>query len=201
MLSVMAATYAAVFVAEIAGDKLLYTTGVLATRYRPLPVILGATLAFMAKMAAAVILGNSIASLSLPIVSAISALSFFTIAYSLWSRPPEGSIHETSKDRPQAAAASAVSTVRGALTTFAAVFFSEWGDVGQVTAATLAARTGAPIAVWFAAVAAMLTKAMLAASVGTWIRVRIGDYMSASTVRYCGVAILAFFGILSVTLR
>jgi len=34
MLALFFATYGAVFVAEIVGDKLLYTTGVLATRYR-----------------------------------------------------------------------------------------------------------------------------------------------------------------------
>ena len=42
------------FVAEIVGDKLLYTTGVLAARYRALPIMFGMAMAFMAKMAVAV---------------------------------------------------------------------------------------------------------------------------------------------------
>ena len=54
MIPVLLATYGAVFVAEIVGDKLLYTTGVLATRYRTLPIIVGVLVAFMAKMAVAV---------------------------------------------------------------------------------------------------------------------------------------------------
>ena len=37
MLTIFFATYGAVFLAEIVGDKLLYTTGVLATRYRTAP--------------------------------------------------------------------------------------------------------------------------------------------------------------------
>ena len=37
MIAVLIATFGAVFVAEIVGDKLLYTTGVLATRYRTVP--------------------------------------------------------------------------------------------------------------------------------------------------------------------
>src|SRR2546429_53536 len=37
MFAVLLATYAAVFLAEIVGDKLLYTTGILATRYRSVP--------------------------------------------------------------------------------------------------------------------------------------------------------------------
>ena len=41
MLAIFFATYAAVFIAEIVGDKLLYTTGVLATRYRWGAVVIG----------------------------------------------------------------------------------------------------------------------------------------------------------------
>ena len=54
MLQAFLATYAAVFVAEIVGDKLLYTSGVLATRFRWGAVISGMSVAFMAKMAVAV---------------------------------------------------------------------------------------------------------------------------------------------------
>ena len=61
MLTIFFATYAAVFLAEIVGDKLLYTSGILATRYRSLPIMLGVTLAFMIKMGVAVLLGDAIA--------------------------------------------------------------------------------------------------------------------------------------------
>jgi putative Ca2+/H+ antiporter (TMEM165/GDT1 family) len=53
MLPILFATYGAVFLAEIAGDKLLYTTGVLAARYRTAPILCGMAVAFMAKMGAA----------------------------------------------------------------------------------------------------------------------------------------------------
>ncbi|MEI9973918.1 MAG: hypothetical protein WDO73_18820 [Ignavibacteriota bacterium] len=43
-----------VFMAEIVGDKLLYTTGLLATRYKTLPILCGMAVAFMLKMAVAV---------------------------------------------------------------------------------------------------------------------------------------------------
>src|SRR6185503_12792593 len=45
VIALFFATYAAVFAAEIVGDKLLYTTGVLATRYRAVPIMLGMSLA------------------------------------------------------------------------------------------------------------------------------------------------------------
>ncbi len=63
MIAILLATYGAVFVAEIVGDKLLYTTGVLATRYRTIPVMIGMLIAFMAKMAVAVAVGSAISRL------------------------------------------------------------------------------------------------------------------------------------------
>ena len=60
MLALLFATYGAVFLAEIVGDKLLYTTGVLATRYRPAPIMVGMAFAFMLKMAVAVMVGEAI---------------------------------------------------------------------------------------------------------------------------------------------
>ena len=60
MFAILLATYIAVFVAEIVGDKLLYTTGVLATRYKTVPILCGMVVAFMAKMGVAVLLGKAI---------------------------------------------------------------------------------------------------------------------------------------------
>ena len=73
MIPVLFATYAAVFVAEIVGDKLLYTTGVLATRYRTVPIMIGMLIAFMAKMAVAVVVGNAISKLPPLAVAALTS--------------------------------------------------------------------------------------------------------------------------------
>ena len=63
MLPIFLATYGAVFVAEIVGDKLLYTTGVLAARYRTVPIMIGMAFAFMLKMGVAVVVGELISKL------------------------------------------------------------------------------------------------------------------------------------------
>ena len=42
----------------------MHTTGVLATRYRPAPIMVGMALAFMLKMAVAVMVGDAISKLS-----------------------------------------------------------------------------------------------------------------------------------------
>src|SRR5436309_1374918 len=106
MIVVFLATFGAVFVAEIVGDKLLYTTGVLAARYRTLPIMFGMAVAFMAKMGVAVLIGNTIARLPRTLVAAITAISFLSVALFLWrksDRPRE------SKDSHRAHKAAMIS--------------------------------------------------------------------------------------------
>jgi putative Ca2+/H+ antiporter (TMEM165/GDT1 family) len=186
MLPIFFATYGTVFMAEIVGDKLLYTTGVLATRYRTLPILLGMAVAFMAKMAVAVTVAKLISTLPPLLVAGITAVNFFAIAVTLWRKPDKREV----KEYP-ASQAVAVS--------FAAIFFSEWGDVGQITAAAMALKfPAAPFVVWLGAVAAMVTKGSLAASVGASIRGWIQSHFSPKTLRYAAVGLLLVLGALSV---
>jgi putative Ca2+/H+ antiporter (TMEM165/GDT1 family) len=186
MFPILFATYGAVFVAEIVGDKLLYTTGVLATRYRTAPILCGMAAAFMAKMGVAVLIGKAISTLPPLIVAAVTTINFFAIAYALWRKPDK---KEAKKEYPAS---------RAAMVSFAAIFFSEWGDVGQITAATMAARFGAPLLVWIGAVGAMVTKGALAASIGAGVRQWIQDHFSPRTIRYAAVGLLLLLGMLSV---
>ena len=186
MIAILFATYGAVFVAEIVGDKLLYTSGVLATRYRTTPVIIGMLIAFMAKMAVAVAVGSAISKLPPLLVAALTSVSFIGVAITLWRKPLE---RKPEKER---------GTSSAALISFAAIFFSEWGDVGQITAATMAARFGAPLLVWVGAVAAMVTKGALAASIGAGVRQWIVARVPPKVVRYAGVSALLLLGFLSV---
>jgi putative Ca2+/H+ antiporter (TMEM165/GDT1 family) len=187
MFTILFTAYGAVFVAEIVGDKLLYTTGVLASRYRTMPIMLGMMVAFMAKMGVAVMVGKAISTLPKLIVAAVTAVSFIGVAIVLWRKPvttPE------KKKEHRASKAAAIS--------FAAIFFSEWGDVGQITAATLAARYGRPWVIWVGAVGAMVTKGALAASLGASVRQWIQNRISPQVVRYVGVSLLLILGLLSV---
>ena len=190
MLPILFATYVAVFVAEIVGDKLLYTTGVLATRYRTTPILFGMAVAFMAKMAVAVLLGKAISTfLPRPVVAALTAINFCAIAYVLWRKPDMREVKEK-KEYPAS---------RAALVSFAAIFFSEWGDVGQITAANMAAQYGGwPWSVWLGAVGAMVTKGALAASIGAGVRQWIQAHFSPRTIRYAAVGLLLLLGMLSV---
>ena len=187
MIGIIFATYGAVFIAEIVGDKLLYTTGVLASRYRSAAVALGMVFAFMCKMAVAVAVGDALSKLPPLFVAALTACSFIGVAIMLWRKPVERSQEEI--DRRYA---------RAAMISFATIFFSEWGDAGQITAAAMAAKTGALLPVWLGAVGAMATKGVLAASVGAGIRQWIIGHVSPRVIRYAGVSALLLLGVLSV---
>src|SRR5215475_10009614 len=172
MLTIFLATYAAVFVAEIVGDKLLYTTGVLAARYRTVPIMIGMVVAFMLKMAVAVAVGEAISKLPPLLVAAVTAASFIGVAITVWRKDERRS---TQKE---------VSAPKAAVISFAAIFFSEWGDVGQITAAAMSAKYHVPLLVWAGAVAAMATKGILAASIGAGVRGWIQEHVPPKVVRY-----------------
>lgn len=187
MLTIFFATYWAVFLAEIVGDKLLYTTGVLATRYRTAPVMLGMAVAFTLKMGVAVLIGSAISQLPRFLVAGLTAASFLGVAIMLWRKPAE--TDESRKEH---------TLKKAALVSFATIFFSEWGDVGQITAATLSARFGLPLVVWAGAVSAMITKGALAASIGAGVRGWIQTHVPPRAVRYCGVGLMLVLGVFSV---
>ena len=201
MFVIFFATFGAVFLAEIVGDKLLYTTGVLAARYRTLPIMIGMAAAFMAKMGVAVLIGEAISKLPKFLVAGLTAASFIGVAITLWRKDDQ---YREERDKHKVHKAAMIS--------FAAIFFSEWGDVGQITAAGMSARSTAlsiangiagaawriPLIVWLGAVSAMVTKGMLAAFLGAGIRRWIHDRVSPAVVRYVGVGLLLVLGSLSV---
>jgi putative Ca2+/H+ antiporter (TMEM165/GDT1 family) len=93
---------------------------------------------------------------------------------------------------------------------FAAILFSEWGDVGQVTAAAMsvkyvwsaktvsAAVLPTALVVWLGAVSAMVTKGTLAAFLGAGVRRWIADRISPRMIRYLATAALLVLGVLAV---
>jgi putative Ca2+/H+ antiporter (TMEM165/GDT1 family) len=164
MFYILLATYGAILVAELIGDKSIYTISSLAMRFRPVYVFCGFTIAFMAKMLLAVLLGRVISELPTSLIAITSTATFFLTALIIWFKKsddkPIERKHETRFSR-------------AALITFAAILFSEWGDVGQIMAATLTARYRMPLLVWTGATLALITKGLLALALGRGLRKRI----------------------------
>jgi Ca2+/H+ antiporter, TMEM165/GDT1 family len=159
----MLATYWTVLVAELAGDKAIYTVTSLTMRFPPRPVACGIAIAFAGKMLAAVLLGGLLFQLPPRLVAAASCLTFFVTAALLhWRR------EETSMAPPVERWSNAMAV------SFAAIFFSEWGDVGQISTAALAAQYRLPIPIFLGATMALLTKGVLAMTLGAGLRNRFG---------------------------
>jgi putative Ca2+/H+ antiporter (TMEM165/GDT1 family) len=184
MISLLLTAYVTVLVAEMVGDKTLYTLGTLATRFRLLPILAGAAAAFMLKMLAAVLLGRLLATLPGEVVAAVSAITFFAMAVGLWLKKPSP---EPAEGLPP------TRWSRAALISFAAIFFPEWGDAGQLAAAMLVAQHRAPVVIWVGATLAMTTKACLAVTLGIGLR----RYVPHRVVRIVTVLLCITMGLLA----
>jgi putative Ca2+/H+ antiporter (TMEM165/GDT1 family) len=184
MFYLLLATYGTVFLAEILGDKTIYTISSLAMRFRPLYVFCGFTVAFMLKMLAAVLLGQVIAQLPTYLVAVMSAATFFATALVIWFKKKDEGAVQRQHDNYFS---------KAALITFAAIFFSEWGDVGQITAATLTARYQLPLLVWLGATLALITKGLLALTLGRSLRKRIPQ----NWLRPVSVSLCLIMGVVS----
>ena len=129
------------------------------------------------------------------LVATVTAASYIGVAIALWRKS------DVREEKPKDHA-----VLKGAAVAFAAIFFSEWGDVGQITAAAMAAKFVTPAAdgtttalvVWLGAVSAMVTKGALATLLGASVRVWIASRVSPRFVRYAAVGALLVLGVLAV---
>jgi len=184
---ILTGTYAAVLGAEIVGDKLFFTTGLLTTRFRTTSVFWGMTLAFMLKMGVAVVVGRQLSRLPALAVAAMSAASFLSVAYVVFNA-----------SESEVEGHDGYSSRQATLVTFSTIFFTEWGDAGQLTAAAMAAHFGVPWVVWLGAVAALTTKGLFAAIVGARVRRWMGRRLPLQFLRYGAVTLFIVLAVVSV---
>lgn len=181
--------YSTVLIAELLGDKTLFTLAALATRFRLAPIIAGATLAFALKMAAAVLLGHFIANLPPGLVTKVSGLAFLAMA--------GGMLYRLLRPKAQTLTSAPVAFGTAFLSSFVALFVPEWGDPGQLAAALLVAQNAPPLLVWLAGTLAMTTKAALAGLLGAQLRRWVPQQAMrvASVVVFLALSLLAFSGV------
>jgi putative Ca2+/H+ antiporter (TMEM165/GDT1 family) len=169
-------------------DKSLFASLALGTRYRPAYVWAGAAAAFAVQMAIAVTAGRLLSLLPHHLVDAIVAVLFLAGSACLWvtsfrSRHPDGA-DAARRGGPPA------SFPRIAGTSFGVVFLAEWGDITQLTAANLAARSN-PVAVFAGAVLALWLIAALAVNLGA----KSLDLIPMAWVRRITATILLALGV------
>ena len=186
MLYLLLATYGTVLLCEWAGDKNLYTITSLTMRFRALYVFCGFTAAYMIKMGVAVLAGEVIGKLPPLLLTITSTLTFFIAALVIWFR-------RSDRETTPSASEHSYKFSRVSLLAFGTILFSEWGDVGQIMAATLTVRYHLPLIVWLGATLALLTKGLLALALGRGLRNRIPD----SVLRPVCASMCVIMGIVS----
>ncbi|HEU0086155.1 MAG TPA: TMEM165/GDT1 family protein [Pseudonocardiaceae bacterium] len=159
--------FALVLPAELP-DKTMVATLLLATRYRPGPVLLGVSAAFAVQCLIAVAFGSVLTLLPDRAVALVACLMFAAGAV-LLLRHSAGD--EPGPDLAEASAPAPWWRI-GALS-FGVLFAAEWGDASQFATAALTACYGDPLSVGLGAWLALLTVATLAVGVGKGFALRL----------------------------
>lgn len=154
-LVVLLTVFAAIFPAELP-DKTFVATLVLSTRFAPLPVWIGASLAFLVQTVVAVAAGGAVALLPKQPVRAATAALFLIGAIALLRVNDEPAEEARDIEREIDDVPAEPSFARALWTTFGVLFAAEWGDLSQILTAGFAARYDDPISVGIGALAALV---------------------------------------------
>jgi putative Ca2+/H+ antiporter (TMEM165/GDT1 family) len=190
-LALAAYVFGVIFVAELP-DKTALAALVLATRYRPLPVFLGASLALTVQSVVAVAAGSLLSLFPARAVHIGAGFVFLLSAVLMWVRVGREAAEEGGGSIAPAASAS---FGRAFATVFGVVFVAEWGDLTQFATAAFAAHERAPLLIFAAATLALWAVTALAVLVGhraaKMLDPRITARAAALVFLAVGVALLA----------
>lgn len=184
---VVAVTFWTVLIAELVGDKSIYTVASLSLRFRAGVIFTATTVAFAGKVLAAVMLGKVIVELHSQWIDVLSAAAFFFSALFIWFKEPE----PIAAERPVSDG-----WWRAAVAGFASLFLTEWGDPGQIAVAALAVKSHSMLGTWLGGTLAMATKGGLAIAVGRKLRDRIprGILRAVASGSCCALGALSLRG-------
>ncbi len=184
---IVVTVFALVFVAELP-DKTMIATLIMGSRYRPVLVWLGATLAFGIHATIAVAIGQVLQLLPHRWIEAVTTLLFAAGAVYLLVVPEKEAEEEGEKE-----ADSAGVGMKTVGTAFVVIFVGEFGDLTQILTANLAAKYHQPLSVLVGAFAALTSVAALGAFVGRGLL----RYLPLVVIRRVGGVLLAGFAIYS----
>ena len=176
--------FVAVFPAELP-DKTMFATVVLVSRFRrPGLVWAGVVSAFALHVVVAVAAGSVLGLLPETVVQSTIAVLFAAGAVLLWRA---GSRAERQPDAASEQPAAEVAPLRVVATSFGVVALAEWGDLTQLATASLAARSGEPVATAIGAWLALASVAAIAVAFGQQLVRRVPLHR----VNYVGASIFA----------
>jgi putative Ca2+/H+ antiporter (TMEM165/GDT1 family) len=179
--------FAVIFVAELP-DKTALAALVLATRYDPLPVFVGAGLALTVQSAVAVAAGGMLSMLPARPVHVGAGLLLLGCALLMWRRDADQDTELGGTQRLD----GPLGFTRAFARVFVVVFIAEWGDLTQFGTAALAARYHDPFTVFWGATLALWTVAAIAVFVGN----KAGTLLDPNRTRIVAAGVFAVIGTL-----
>ncbi|WP_243058424.1 TMEM165/GDT1 family protein [Nocardioides sp. SR21] len=177
--AVIGLTFLAIFVVELP-DKTFLATLVLATKYRPILVWVGVSLAFLVQTVVAVALGHAVSFLPETLVHAAAALMFLAGAVILIR---EGRSHQASEG--EEIETKNVHGLQAVIASFLVLFAAEWGDLSQLLTISLVAKYENPISVFIGALGALLVVSGLAVVAGRQLQ----RFVKLHVLHYIGAAV------------
>jgi Ca2+/H+ antiporter, TMEM165/GDT1 family len=186
---IFSTVFGVIFVAELP-DKTAVAALLLATRYRALPVLLGAALALTVQSVVAVAAGGVLSLLPARLVHIGAGVVLLVSAVVMWRRkeePAELGAVAAEKTEP--------TFLRAFASTFSLIFIAEWGDLTQLGTAALAARYRSPLTVFSAATLALWAVAALAVLVGN----RAGALMNPEVTKRIAAVVFLLLGMALIT--
>lgn len=164
-------------------DKTFVATLVLSTRFRPLLVWTGVTLAFVVQTLIAVTLGGLIGRLPRTPVEIVAG-ALFLIGGVILLRSASGADAEE-REAEEEFSDKGSTGLKGwhvVAMSFGVLFVAEWGDLTQILTASLVLRYHQPVSVFVGALLALSTVSALGAVLGRALLTR----MRLSTIRRVG---------------
>ena len=155
-------------------DKTFIATLVLATRYKPLPVWVGVSLAFAVQTVIAVTLGGLLSRLPRTPVEIFAGLMFLVggIILIAGARKADTEEKQTEEEFAHKGAATAVG-LKAVAVSFSILFLAEWGDLSQLLTASMVLRYHEPLSVFVGAFLALATVSALGALLGRALLARV----------------------------
>ncbi|MEV1333141.1 TMEM165/GDT1 family protein [Micromonospora costi] len=180
-LAALVLSFGVIFVAEL-GDKSQLMALAFATRYRPLPVLIGITVATTVVHLASVAIGAGVGAV-LPTgwISLVAGVAF--LGFGAWTLRGD-SLTEEERRKAEKASRSAIITVG------VAFFLAELGDKTMLATITLATQHGW-VGTWIGSTVGMVAADALAILVGRLL----GRRLPEKTIKYGAAVLFAISGL------
>jgi putative Ca2+/H+ antiporter (TMEM165/GDT1 family) len=182
--------FTVIFLLELP-DKTALAALLLATRHRPLPVLLGAAAAFVIQSTVAVAAGSLLSLLPREPIRIGAGLLFLAMAAFLIRR----NLRRDEADEKLAVEQEEARHRRPFITAFTVVFVAEWGDLTQLATAALQARYQQPVIVFVAATLALWAVSAIAVVLGN----RLGAWVPERPLQFAAAGVMVLVAIALIT--